>query len=114
MGAPIRLICPLLTAISTGLIPSPAMGRVERRLFRINDEIARLREELRLTEEELRIHQHLDDDARRDAAVGGPIEREDARTTSSDVDRAQKVIATLRDRIERLEQQRAQLLDRLD
>lgn len=90
------------------------MGRVERRLFRINDEIARLREELRLTEEELRIHQHLDDDARRDAAVGGPIEREDARMTSSDVDRAEKVIAKLRDRIERLEQQRAQLLAKLD
>ncbi|HSM01881.1 MAG TPA: hypothetical protein VK960_05520 [Acidimicrobiia bacterium] len=89
------------------------MSRIERRLFGINDEIARLREELRLAEEELRIHRHLDDDARRDAAVGGPIEREDARITSSDVDRAGKVVARLRDRIEHLEQRRARLLEKL-
>jgi len=90
------------------------MGRTERKLFLINDEITRLREEIRMTEEELRIHQHLDDDARRDAAVGGPIEREDARITSSDVDRARKVIARLHGRIDTLEEKRAELLARLD
>lgn len=89
------------------------MGRTERRIFRINDAITRLREEIRLTEEELRIHQHLDDDARRDAAVGGPIEREDARITSSDVERFHSVIAALRTRIGRLEEKRAELLARL-
>ena len=90
------------------------MGRTERKLFRINDEIARIREEIRLTEEELRIHQHLDDDARRDAAVGGPIEREDARITSSDVERFYGVIVAFRTRIGRLEKRRAELLAKLD
>jgi len=90
------------------------MGRTERRIFRINDEITRLQEEIRLTEEELRIHQHLDDDARRDAAVGGPIEREDARLTSDDVERFHDVVGALQARIGRLEEKRARLLARLD
>ena len=89
------------------------MGRTERRIFRINDEITRLQEEVRLTEEELRIHQHLEDDARRDAAVGGPIEREDARLTSDDVERFHDLVAALRARIGRLEEKRAQLLAKL-
>jgi hypothetical protein len=88
--------------------------RAERRLFRINDEIERLRGELRLTEEELRIHQHLDDDARRDAAVGGPIEREDARITSGDVERFAALIAKLQSQIGRLERKRSRLLGRMD
>jgi len=90
------------------------MGRTERRIFRINDEITRLQEEIRLTEEELHIHQHLDDDARRDAAVGGPIEREDARLTSDDVERFHDLVGALQARIGRLEEKRARLLARLD
>ena len=43
------------------------MRRRERKLFKINDEIAALREAERLAEEELIFHQHLDDDAKRDA-----------------------------------------------
>jgi hypothetical protein len=89
------------------------MGRREERLFRIADEIARVREELRLTIEELRIHQHLDDDARRDAAVGGPIEREDARETSRDVERFRKLAGQLQVRLDRLETDHATLLARL-
>jgi hypothetical protein len=89
------------------------MGRREERLFRIADEIARVREELRLTIEELRIHQHLEDDARRDAAVGGPIEREDARETSRDVERFRKLAGQLQVRLDRLEAEHATLLARL-
>jgi len=89
------------------------MGRREERLFRIADEIARVREELRLTVEELRIHQHLEDDARRDAAVGGPIEREDARETSRDVERFRKLAGQLQVRLDRLEAEHATLLARL-
>jgi hypothetical protein len=90
------------------------MGRVERRLLAITDEVERLREEVRLTREELRIHEHLDDDARRDAAVGGPIEREDARITGSDVARFEGVLDKLEARIDRLERQRRRLLAKLD
>ena len=89
------------------------MGRIERKIFRINDEIARLREAIRLTEEELRILEHLDDDAQRDASVGGPIEREDARITGSDVARFESVVAALHIRIGRLQEKRAELLAKL-
>jgi hypothetical protein len=90
------------------------MGRREDHIFRLNDEIARLREELRLTDEELRIHQHLDDDARRDAAVGGPLDREDARDTAADVARFERLLDELRGRVLRLEHKRDRLLGRLD
>jgi hypothetical protein len=88
--------------------------RIERRILAIADQIAALDEQLRLTREELIIHQHLDDDARRDAAVGGPIEREDARITGSDVARFQAVANRLERQITRLEGKRARLLSRLD
>jgi hypothetical protein len=90
------------------------MPRREDRLFKISDELQRLREEIRLTEEELRIHQHLDDDARRDAAVGGPIERDDARVTSGDVARFERLLSELNGRFDRLEAKRRRLVSRLD
>ncbi|MEX1208799.1 MAG: hypothetical protein WEE36_09425 [Acidimicrobiia bacterium] len=89
------------------------MRRIERRILRISDELEQLREQVRLTEEELRIHQHLDDDARRDAAVGGPIEREDARITSGDVNRFERLLVDLRSQESRLEEQRRRLVDRM-
>lgn len=89
------------------------MARPEERLFRITEEIGRIREEIRLTAEELRIHQHLDDDARRDAEVGGPIEREDARETSADVARFSRLLAELEDKAVRLEDKRDRLLGKL-
>ena len=92
----------------------PPMRRIERRILRISDELERIREQVRLTEEELRIHQHLDDDARRDAAVGGPIEREDARITSGDVARFDRLLASLRSQEAQLEEQRHKLLKRVD
>jgi hypothetical protein len=90
------------------------MRRIERRLLEITDEIQRLREEIRLTREELFIHGHLDDDARRDAAVGGPIEREDARITGSDVARFERLLDKLQARVHRLERTRERLLSRLE
>jgi hypothetical protein len=89
------------------------MRRLEKQLFALTDDIARLRETIHQTDEELRIHQHLDDDAVRDAAVGGPIEREDARETNRDVARFKKLLGELRNRMTRLESKRDQLLSRL-
>ncbi|HUG75391.1 MAG TPA: hypothetical protein VMM81_06945 [Acidimicrobiia bacterium] len=90
------------------------MKRIERRILAIADQIAALDEQLRLTREELVIHQHLDDDARRDAAVGGPIEREDARITGADVARFQAVADRLERELARLQEKHATLLSRLD
>ena len=90
------------------------MKRRVRRLFKINDEIAALDEAVRLAEEELIFHRHLDDDAKRDAAVSGnPLDRADARETSADVARFEEHIESLRDERAQLEAKRARLLDRL-
>jgi hypothetical protein len=84
------------------------MGRLEEKIFRLNDEIAALREAERLAAEELVYHQHLDDDARRDAAVSDhPIDRADARETTADV-------ARFRAHLDRLAKARAKLESRRD
>jgi hypothetical protein len=90
------------------------MPRIHDRLFRITDEIDRLRDEERLTAAELEMLEHIDDDARRDAAVGGPLERDDARMTSADVDRFRRALRQLAARRRKLEQKRDRLLRRLD
>jgi hypothetical protein len=89
------------------------MRRAERKLFALTDEIARLRETFRQVEAELQVLEHLQDDAVRDASVGGPIEREDARETTGDVERFRRLVDDLRIRIARLEANRANLLTRL-
>jgi hypothetical protein len=90
------------------------VGRLERKLFRIADRLEALRESERLVVEELTFHRHLDDDAKRDAAVSeSPLDRADARETDSDVRRFEAHLAQLRAQQERLENRRKQLLARL-
>lgn len=90
------------------------MHRRERRLFAITDQIARLRETLQQVRAELQVLQHLQDDARRDAAGGGPIEREDAREGERDVARFHRLVADLSRQIERLDGKRVSLMTDLD
>jgi len=91
------------------------MGRLERRLLTITDQLHDLAEEQRLLQEELAYHRSLADDAARDAAVfGDPIERENAALTSSDVRRFERRVAKLTDRRQKLETQRARLLEKLE
>lgn len=90
------------------------MTLLHRRLFRLNERLARLAEEQRLAAAELEVHRHLDDDARRDAAVSGsPIDREDARDTGSDVERFARLVTTLQRKQQRLAAKRDRLLARL-
>lgn len=89
------------------------MSRLHERLFRLTDEIDRLREEERLTAAELDVLVHLDDDAQRDAAAGGPLERDDARMTAADVARFRKNLAVVNARRRHLERKRERLLKRL-
>ncbi len=90
------------------------MGRIEQRLFRINDEIAALRRDEERVAEELNVHRHLNDDAQRDAAVSdNPIDRADARDTAADVARFESALAGLRKQREKLEAKRAKLLSKL-
>ena len=89
------------------------MKRLERRLFKLNDAIGGLRaEEARLVEE-LSMLEHIDDDAQRDAAVGDPFDRKDARMTAGDVGRIQSTLERLRAEIRRTELKRDHLLERL-
>jgi hypothetical protein len=90
------------------------MSRKADRAFRLNDEIAALRRDEELAAEELIMLQHLDDDARRDAAVSDhPIDRADARETAGDVLRMERHIEELRRSREQLERKRDRLLKKL-
>jgi hypothetical protein len=90
------------------------MSLLHRRLFRLNERLARLAGEERRATAELEVHRHLDDDARRDAAVSGsPMDREDARDTAADVARFERLVADLQKRRRRLEAKRDRLLARL-
>jgi hypothetical protein len=91
------------------------MGRIEERIFRLNDEIATLRQAEQLALSELDVHRHLNDDAQRDALVSDhPIDRADARETASDVARFERHVEKLRRSIRRLEAKRDRLLASLD
>jgi len=89
------------------------MGQPIERLFRINDEISALRRDEYRAFEELIMLGHLDDDARRDAAVsGGLLNAADARATAGDVARMERHVFALRAARERLERKRDQMLDK--
>ncbi|MDX1691643.1 MAG: hypothetical protein R3290_11535 [Acidimicrobiia bacterium] len=89
------------------------MGRTERRLLKILDELERLREERRMAVGELDMLRHIDDDAQRDAAGGSALDRDEARITSQDVARFEQEIEHLDGKIEALEAKRLELLDKL-
>ena len=91
------------------------MRRTEKRLFKLNEELARLRREEELTRGELEMHSHLLDDFQRDAVVSdAPAERAEARQSAKDVDRLQGALESVRARIARGEKTRAELLAKLD
>jgi len=91
------------------------MRRIEKKLFRIGDELAAIEEAIRLAREELTFHDHLNDDAQRDAAVSGsPVDRADAKETESDVARMRDHIESLEITRTRLERRRRKLLAKLD
>ena len=90
------------------------MKRIERRLFRLGDELAAIERALHLANEELVYHEHLNDDTQRDAAVSGsPVDRADARETASDVARFERHIEQLRSKQQKLQAQRAKLARKL-
>jgi hypothetical protein len=90
------------------------MRRVEKRLFKLNDEIAALRVEQNLAREELVFHEHLNDDAQRDAAGGSAMDRADARETAADVARIEAHIADLERKIRDKAAKRDGLVQHLD
>ncbi|CAN5296667.1 MAG: hypothetical protein ACR2JP_05615 [Acidimicrobiia bacterium] len=91
------------------------MRRLEKRIFTLNDEIAAMRRDERLAAEELIFHQHLHDDAFRDAVASDhPMDRADARETGADVARFERHLEELARQRAKLEAERDRLLARLD
>jgi hypothetical protein len=89
--------------------------RTERRLFKLNEELARLHREEEITRGELGMHSHLLDDFHRDAVVSdAPADRAEARASAKDVARLQGALESVRARIARTERTRDELLARLD
>ncbi len=90
------------------------MGRLERRLLAVTDQLESIAAEERLVSEELSFHRSLADDAARDAAVyDDPIERENASVTAGDVRRSERRLEKLAERRQKLEVQRVRLLEKL-
>ena len=90
------------------------MKKTQRTLFRLGDEIAALDQAIHLAREELIFHDHLNDDAQRDAAVSeSPIDRSDARETAGDVRRMREHIGKLEKRRLRLDEKRNRLVRKL-
>jgi len=84
--------------------------RIERKIMKINDQLAALREDLRLLTEELNYHQHLDDDAQRDAALGDAEDRALAYETNNDRLRFERLVRETQARIDKTEIRRARFL----
>ena len=90
------------------------MSRRERKLFAIGDRLSQIEHELTMARDELNYHQHLDDDAQRDAAVSNhPIDRADARETAGDVARFEALIRRLELERAELEERRTRLIAKL-
>lgn len=91
------------------------MEKNEKKIFAIMDELAQLGQATEQLGHELSMHEHLHDDARRDALVSdNPFDREDARITRQDVERMRREILRLEKRRAKLELKRSEMLSQFD
>ncbi len=91
------------------------MRRSEKKLFTVLDEIAQLDGVVEQLTQELSMHQHLHDDAQRDALVSdSPFDRDDARITLQDVERVRRELSRLEKKRSRLDARRVDLLTSLE
>lgn len=90
------------------------MGRIERRAFRLRDQLDALRaDEARLVAE-LEYHRGIHDDARRDAIVGNADDRAFFGEVKGDLPRFEKALTRTRSRIENLEERLRRLISSFD
>lgn len=90
------------------------MGRIERKLFRIADELAELRLEEASVQEELSFHRLINDDAQRDAVLSdSQFEKMEAGLTAADVARFERRLSEIARKRDVLEVKRARLLEQL-
>lgn len=93
--------------------PGRGLKRVHRKLFRLNDRIAALSAEAEQVAAELEYHRSINEDAKRDAAVGNYIDREEAGLTAADVRRFEKALSELERKKAGLVAERDRLIARL-
>lgn len=87
---------------------------MEKKLFRIADQLIELNEEEQRVAAELEYHRHIDADAQRDAAVSeSHADRLEASATSKDVHRFERRLREIAAKREKLNIKRAQLLGKL-
>lgn len=89
------------------------MGRLEKRIFTLNDRLQDLAKEERLVREELTMRRHLNDDAQRDAVVGDAEDRALAYETQKDVERFERLLRGIDTERRKLAAKRDKLLERL-
>ncbi len=75
------------------------MGRIERKAFRLRDQIEAMRQDEQRLLAELDSHRDIHDDAVRDAIVGNADDRVFYGEVKGDVARFEKALARMRDRI---------------
>jgi chromosome segregation ATPase len=90
------------------------VNRTTRKLFALSDKLTLLRAERAQVEAELNMHEHINDDAQRDAAMGNAADRAEAYETAADVSRFRRHLARLEAKETKLEARRRRLLGKLD
>lgn len=86
------------------------MGRIERKAFRLKDQIVALRQDERRLAAELDSHRDIHDDAQRDAIAGNADDRVFYGEVKGDLARFERALAKMRDRIATKEAHLARLL----
>ncbi len=90
------------------------MGRIERKAFRLQDQIKALREDEQRLASELDYHRHIHDDAQRDAIAGNAEDRAFYGEVKGDLPRFEKALEKTRHRIATGEAELQRLLDSLE
>ena len=89
------------------------MGRLEKKIFALNDRLTALAREERLVNEELIMRRHLNDDAQRDAVVGNAEDRALAYETQKDVERFERLLRGIDAERRRITTKRDRLMGKL-
>jgi hypothetical protein len=91
------------------------MGRLERKLLAVIDELDRLSREREQVDAELSFHRLIHDDVVRDAAVSeSDLDRREAGATGADVRRFERRLEEIAARTAKLERTRRDLMARID
>ena len=90
------------------------MRKIERMLFRLNDQISETRKEMEAVAEEFRFHAGLHDEAKHNAIAGHAVDRVHFGKIKGDRDRFARAVAKTEERLGKLERKRDRLMQELE